>query len=185
MPESIDTWFNTWSRIESVAISAVFFYVLVIVVVRISGKRLTSQMNNFDWIVTIAIGSLVGSGILLKDVSVADSTAAILILAALQWITTFAVRRSNAFRKVIKPRPTLLTHKGEFIEENLSKERISEAEIRAKLRQQGFTSVEDANWVILETDGSLTVIPREAVSLNEADLMSDVAAPARLGRGQE
>lgn len=175
--DTIDTWFNNWERIGSVAVGAVFFYFLVIAVVRLSGKRLTSQMNNFDWIVTIAMGSLMSSGILLKEVSITDSTVAIILLAFLQWLTTLAVRRSELIRRMVKPVPTLLTHKGKFVNDNLRKERISEAEIRAKLRQQGFTSIEDANWVILETDGNLTVVPRKELLIDDAELMSDVFAP--------
>lgn len=180
MNDSINTWFNGWERLASVAVGAVFFYALIVLVVRVAGKRLTSQMNNFDWIVTIAIGSLAGSGILLKEVSIADSTVAIVILVALQWLTTRLVRQSDVVRGIIKPAPTLLTHKGQFIEENMSRERVSKAEVRACLREHGYTSLSEANWVILETDGSLTVIPRCDVALDEAELLSDVSAPGKL-----
>ncbi|WP_044301400.1 DUF421 domain-containing protein [Rhodopirellula sallentina] len=177
MKESIDTWFNSVDRIESVAIASVYFYLFVILVVRVSGKRLTSQMNNFDWIVNIAIGSLVGSGILLKDVSITDATIAIAILASLQWLTTYLVLRSSIFRQVVKPKPALLTHKGQFVTENMQRERISESEVIAKLREKGFTSLDEANWVVIETDGSLTVIPQGAMTFGEAKLLSDVSAP--------
>ncbi|MCC9643193.1 DUF421 domain-containing protein [Rhodopirellula sp. JC740] len=178
MKESIDTWFNSIDRLESVAIGSIYFYLLVILVVRISGKRLTSQMNNFDWIVTIAIGSLVGSGILLKDVSITDATTAIAILASLQWLTTYLVMKSSLFRRVVKPQPSLLTHKGQFVTENMQRERISESEVFAKLREKGFTSLAEANWVVLETDGSLTVIPKRPLTFREAKLLQNVAAPS-------
>ncbi|MFG0287407.1 MAG: DUF421 domain-containing protein [Rhodopirellula sp. JB044] len=177
MKDSIDTWFNSVDRIESVAIASVYFYLLVIFVVRVSGKRLTSQMNNFDWIVNIAIGSLVGSGILLKDVSITDATVAIAILASLQWLTTYLVLRSSVLRSLIKPKPALLTHKGQFVIENMRRERISESEVLAKLREKGFTSLDEANWVVIETDGSLTVIPKRPMTFREAKLLNDVAAP--------
>ena len=51
-------WFESWDRLQNVAIAAVFFYAFIVLLVRVLGKRTTSQMNNFDWIITIAVGSL-------------------------------------------------------------------------------------------------------------------------------
>lgn len=171
------TWFTSWERVGDIVIGAVFFFFLIIAMVRLSGKRLTSQMNNFDWIVSIAIGGLACSGILLEGVAIVDSTAAIVVLVALQMLITVVVRKSEVVRKIMKPTPTLLTHKGKFIEENLDKERVSKAEIRARLREQGYTSLDQANWVILETDGNLTVIPEDDVKLSEVELMEEVTHP--------
>ena len=174
MTQTIDTWFNSLDRLESVAISAVLFYLLIILMTRLVGKRTTGQMNNFDWLVTVAVGSLAASGILLKDVSIADAVLAIVILFGLQWLTTWLVLHSEFVRRVIKARPRMLLHKGEIQKQALRSERISEAEIYTALREQGFANLEDANWVIIENNGKITVIPRDSMSLEEADLMQDV-----------
>ncbi|MGB3722587.1 MAG: DUF421 domain-containing protein, partial [Pacificimonas sp.] len=72
MTPYIATWFNSWERLLSIGLSAIATYIGIVILVRISGKRTTSQMNNFDWIITVALGGLVTSGILLKGVSVVD-----------------------------------------------------------------------------------------------------------------
>ncbi|WP_158610985.1 DUF421 domain-containing protein [Aurantiacibacter spongiae] len=175
MNESIDTWFNGLDRLESVAISAVVFYFLIILMTRLAGKRTTGQMNNFDWIVTVAVGSLAASGILLKDVSIADAALSIVILFALQWLVTWFVLRSDIVCRLIKARPRLLLDNGRIKQEAMRQERISQAEIYAVLREQGFARLTDANWVILENDGKMTVIPHSDTPLEDAELMSDVA----------
>jgi|TARA_R100000501_G_scaffold10060_1_gene19843 uncharacterized membrane protein YcaP (DUF421 family) len=174
METDIDTWFNSWERLWSVAQGAAFFFVLIVVLVRILGKRTTGQMNNFDWIITVAVGSLAASGILLKGVSILDATLAILVLGGLQWLTTLGVLNSRIFRKLVRADPRLLVHKGKFLKNAMRRERISEAEIYSVLRQHGYTSPDDANWVILETDGTMTVVPRQDLHLDDARLMADV-----------
>ena len=111
-----DTWFSGWDKLGTIAVTALTFYIYVVALVRIFGKRTTNQLNNFDWIITFAIGSIVASGILLEEVTVLDSALAILILAILQWLTTWTVLRSRFASKMVKSDPTLLLHKGRFIE---------------------------------------------------------------------
>ena len=175
MQPEIDTWFNSWDRLASVTQGSLFFFVFIILVMRVSGKRTASQMNNFDWIVTVAMGSLAASGILLKDVSIADASLAIGILAACQWGTTWLITRSERFARLVKPAPRLLADGGRMLTEAMHKERVSEAEILSRLRQQGYAQGSEAQWVVLETDGSLTVIPRQATELAAAETMGNVS----------
>lgn len=174
MTQDIDTWFNSLDRLESVGLGAVVFYVLIVLLTRALGKRATAQMNNFDWVVTVAVGSLAASGILLKEVSIADAALAIIILGALQWLSTWLAAKSEFFAGLLKPRPRMLLHEGSLIQEALKKERVSRSEVFTALRQSGYADPAEANWVILENDGSLTVIPRKDVRLEDAELMKDV-----------
>ena len=174
MGEEIIGWFESPERMGDVAIGSVVFFVFVVALVRIAGKRTTAQMNNFDWIITVAIGSLASSGILLRNVSISDGMVAIAILAMCQWVTTWAVMRFEWFAKIVKAKPRLLTNRGEWLDEAMRKERVSKEEIYAKLRGEGYVRPEDANWVILETDGQLSVIPDRDIELSNVELMSTV-----------
>jgi uncharacterized membrane protein YcaP (DUF421 family) len=184
MPEDINTWFNSFDRLQSVAVGAAFFYLYVVLLTRVLGKRTTSQMNNFDWIVTVAVGSLAGGGILLKDVSIADAAVGILVLGGLQWLTTWWSLRSEKFAQLIKGKPRLLVHKGQLQERAMRKERIARGEVYAALREAGFVRPADANWLILENDGKFTVIPRQAEGLGDADLLNDVVIDGAKGKEQ-
>ena len=179
MTDDIQTWFSSWDRLWSVGQSAAFFFVFIILVVRVLGKRVTAQMNNFDWIITVAVGSLAASGVLLKNVSIADAAVAIAVIGALQWGATWATMRFDGFARILKPSPRLLVHKGEILHGALKRERVTPHEVAAALRAQGYTDLADANWVILETNGEMTVIPRQAEGLRRADLLQDVEGPDR------
>lgn len=174
MAIDIDTWFNSLDRLQSVAIGAVAFYLLIVLMSRLAGKRTTGQMNNFDWIITVTVGSLAASGILLKGVSISDALLAILIMFGLQWLTTWLATRSAFVSNLVKSPPSMLLQKGELQRDALRKERVTEAEVRTALRREGFVNFEDANWVVLENDGTMTVIPRKSIKLDDSELMNDV-----------
>lgn len=140
-----------------ITLGAPLVYVAVIVLVRLSGKRTTSQMNGFDWVVTVAAGSLMASGILPGGATAAEAVMAIALLVGLQWLVTRAVSRSGAAQSLVKATPRLLLRDGAFLRDAMREERISEAEVRAAVRAAGKTRLEDIEWVILETDASLSV----------------------------
>ena len=141
--------------------AATILYAAVVLAVRIFGKRSTSQMNNFDWIVTVAIGSLMASGVLLANVTVLESAASIYTLLALQWVLTKIMTRSDAVTKAVKSEPTLLVHQGQILREAVKRERLTEAEIHAAVRQAGYSRVDEIRWVILETNSKLSVIGKD------------------------
>ena len=173
--------FDSFSRIGGIALSSLFFWLLIVVLIRLSGKRTTSQMNNFDWIITVAIGSLAASGILLEGVTLVDASVAILVLGLCQFGVTWLVVRSDRFAKIVKAEPELLLHKGEYLEEPMKRTRVTKSEIDAALRENGIVDAKDASWVILETDGTLSVIPRQDVSVGDAATLEGVAKPPRIG----
>lgn len=179
MPDTINLW-SSWLRVGEIAANALLFYILIIVMVRIVGKRTTSEFNNFDWIINVAVGSLAASGVLLRNVATLDAITAIAVLAACQYVTTRLVLRSKTAADVVKAEPTLLTHKGEYLRDAMARTRISEEEIKTALRAAGITANADANWVVLETNGTMSVIPRQEVEWENADALSDVNCPDEL-----
>lgn len=132
-------------------------------------------MNNFDWIITVALGGLVTSGILLKGVSVADALFAATCLVALQWATTAIVLRSEFVCKLVKATPRLLVDNGKMLHDDMKDERISEAEILSALRENGLHQLEQAKWVVLETDVSFSVIAANDDRPSKPQILSNVA----------
>ena len=179
MSQEIDIFFNSANRLISIAVSTVILFIAIVALVRFLGKRATGQMNNFDWVISVTVGSLAASGILLKDVSIADAVLAIAMIGVLQWGAAWLAARSDSFENIIRAKPRLLLHKGELLEPDMRRENISHHEIYSALRQQGYLQPGDANWVVLENDGTLTVIPRKDIELGDAALMSDVISSAK------
>jgi len=141
--------------------SAVIIYVLIIVYIRLLGKRSTSELNNFDWIVTVSVGSIVASTIILKDISVTEGGLSIFILMMLQFIITKFMYNSVTFREIVKSTPKLLFFEGEFIEDNMKKERILKREVYAAIRQNGLKSLKQIYAVVLETNSKISIINNE------------------------
>lgn len=181
--EPPQTWLSEPDRIAHILLSAVVFYAYIVALMRLSGKRTTGNMNNFDWIITVGIGSIMASGILLRNVSMLDAMTAAAALACLQWLTTWGVLKSRRFAQIVKPRPRLLLHDGALLEDEMLAERISQDELKSALRAAGIVRREDAGWVVIETNGQLSVVPRQSFALDAADLLDGVTIPDDLPQG--
>lgn len=171
-------FFDNWDSIIRTMIITIMSYVWLIVLLRSFGKRTLSKMNAFDLIITVALGSTLASVILTKDVALADGAVAFFLLIGLQFVITYISARNKQFSHLIKSTPTLLVYRGEMLKDFMKKERIVEAEIYAVLRERGLSSLEDAAAVVLETDGSMTVIKR--FDNQQASAMHGVRTPQKV-----
>ena len=152
--------FGGWDSLVRTLVVGVLAYVVLIVFLRVSGKRTLSKLNAFDLVVTVALGSSLASVLLNKDVSLADGVAAFAVLVGLQFAVTWSSVRARWVRDLVAGEPLLLLHRGAVLPAALRQARITEDEVRAAVRAAGFSSLEDAEAVVLETDGSLSVVRR-------------------------
>ncbi|MBK6263911.1 DUF421 domain-containing protein [Marivirga sp. S37H4] len=163
--------FNNWESIARILIIAFLAYVVLIFLLRSSGKRTLSKMNAFDFIVTIALGSTLATVILNKDISLADGSVAFFALIFLQFAITWLSVRSGKFKRLITSEPVLVLYKGELQKKVIKQERITIEEIHLAVRQKGIADLKAIDIMILETTGEFTVIPKietsETESINE------------------
>lgn len=153
-----ETFIGSSDYIIRMLLVGVLSYLLLILIIRITGKRTLSKMNAFDLIITVALGSSLATVILDKSIALLEGMAALGLLILLQYVITFTSVRSKAVRKLIKSDPTLLYYHGLFIEKNMMQERISKDEIDQHVRNNGYSSYEEITAVVLESDGSLSVL---------------------------
>ena len=153
-----DIFFNDWDSLLRILIVTLVAYPSIIILLRVSGKRTLSKMNAFDFIVTIALGSTFATVILSKSVSISEGILTFGLLILLQYIITFCSSRSQRVSDLVKSAPTLMVYRGHLIKANMLKERIDEDEIWAVLRKGGHSTLEEVDAIVLETDGSLSVI---------------------------
>ena len=163
--------FEDIGRIVLVGISA---YAALILFLRISGKRTLSKMNAFDLIITVALGSTLATILLDKDISLIEGITALFLLVLLQYIVAWISVRAAFFNKLIKSEPQLIYFQNEFLASAMKKERIRESEIYQASRTQGFATMEEVEAVILETDGSISILPKEDVGKDQST-MKDVS----------
>lgn len=166
-------FFESWAEIGRIAVTSVVFYVFLILAVRLGGKRSTSKMNSFDWIVTVAIGAIAGSTILGEQVRLLEGAVAIGALLTLQFLFTKASVSWDRVGTMLQGRPRLLVFEGQYLGEAMRRERVCASEVHAALRESGLTDVTEAWAVVLEADAGLSVIPRQDKSA--LPLLNDVA----------
>ncbi len=170
-----DIFFSNWESMIRITSITILAYFLLIVMLRISGKRTLSKMNAFDFIVTVALGSMFATVILSKDVALFDGILALFLLITLQYFITWFAARFSVVDKIIKSSPALLVYKGVMLKNIMLKERIDEDEIYATIRKKGYSSISEVDAIILETDGSLTAI--EVVKHANSETMKKIIKP--------
>jgi uncharacterized membrane protein YcaP (DUF421 family) len=137
-------------------------YVTLVVFLRISGKRTLAKMNAFDLVVTVSLGSTMASVILSSNVSFSEGALAFALLIGMQYIVAWSAQRWEKVQSVVKSDPALLVYRGAFLPDALKAERVVEAEVLASIRGAGYAGLDDVTAVVLETDGSFSVVANGA-----------------------
>lgn len=152
--------FDSWASLLRVVISGVGAYICLIFFLRIAGKRVLAKMNAFDLVVTVSLGSTLATIALSQDVTLAQGLLALALLIGLQFAITWSSIRVPWLRTFITGEPALLLYHGKFIDDTLLRERITEAEVHAAVRAAGILALDAVEAVVLETDGSISVVRR-------------------------
>ena len=150
-------FFESWYNVGRTVTLSIIGFLSLIALLRISGKRTLSKLNVFDFVFVVAVGSIFAASIMEKDVTLIEGIAALATLVGMQIGLAELAARSELAERIINGEPALLLSHGRFIPRSLKRERITEEEVRAAIRAQGATRVEDVDAVVLENDGSLTV----------------------------
>ncbi|SFP40229.1 DUF421 domain-containing protein [Sphingomonas rubra] len=153
-------FFSGFDAIWRTGVVGLCAYVTLVGVLRITGKRTLSKMNAFDLVVTVSLGSTLATILLSKDVALAEGVTAFLLLAGAQYTVTWTSMRSPRFRRWIKAEPRALLRDGQLIPDALRAERLTPDEVDAAIRGAGHADAGDIALVMLETDGSMSVVPQ-------------------------
>ncbi|MFB0611637.1 DUF421 domain-containing protein [Aurantiacibacter poecillastricola] len=174
-------WFDSWSDMWRVLIITITIYAALILILRGVGKRSLAKLNIFDLVVTVALGSTLATIMLSKDVSFAEGALAFIVLCGLQWVVAWISLRAKWFKKLIRSEPRLLFSDGKFLDRAMRDERILRQEVHAEIRNHGFGDLEDIAAVILETDGTFSVISRQNAKTRSAmeSVRKDPGDPAQ------
>lgn len=151
-------FFNGWDSLLRILVVGVLAYLALVVLLRVSGKRTLSKMNTFDLVVTVALGSTLATVLLAKDVTLAEGALAFALLIGLQFAVTWSSVRAPWVRRLVTGEPLMLLYRGEFLPAALRQARVTEDDVRAAVRSAGVDSLDLVRAVVLETDGSFSVV---------------------------
>lgn len=164
--------FGSWSAHSHTIVVGTLSYFGLIVWLRLSGKRTLSKWNSFDFVVTIAIGSILASALLSTSTAFLQAMVAIGLLVSFQFVITWLSVRTQVVQKLIKAEPTLLLFKGKMLDAILKEKRVAKGEVLAAIRIDGAASIEEVDAVVLETNGNFSVI--KDLNINTASAFRDV-----------
>lgn len=155
-------WFDTWSQVLRVLLVGTAAYVTLVVFLRISGKRTLSKLNAFDMVVTVALGSTLATVLLNSAVSWTEGVVALALLIALQFVVAAVAAWVPGGHQALTSPARLLVRDGLMLDEALRQSRVSQDEVRQAIRSSGQGDLAEIAALVLETDGSMSVIPRSA-----------------------
>ena len=161
-------WFDTWSDMWQIFVTTIIIYAVLVLILRGVGKRSLAKLNIFDLVVTVALGSTLATIMLSQDTTLAEGALAFATLCSLQWMVAWGSLRATWFKKLIRSEPRLLFSDGKFLDRAMRDERILRQEVHAEIRSHGFGDLEDIAAVVLETDGSFSVIARDSANTRSA-----------------
>jgi uncharacterized membrane protein YcaP (DUF421 family) len=152
-----------WHAVGEIVLRTSVVYVLVLVGIRLTGKREVGQMTPFDLTLLLLLSNSVQNAMTGQDTSVLGGATAALVLLTLNFLLAEVSGMNRNFRKAIQGSPTLLIHNGECITSHMAKEHISMDELNRALREHGVACAGDAALAVLEVDGSISVLKYDDV----------------------
>ena len=160
---TISAMLTSWHTVLEIALRTSVVYVLVLIGIRLTGKREVGQMTPFDLTLLLLLSNSVQNAMTGPDTSLAGGAVAALVLLTLNFLLAEVSGMNRHFRKMVQGSPTLLVHNGECITTHMAKEHVSMDELNRALREHGVACVGDAALAVLEVDGSISVLKYDDV----------------------
>lgn len=154
-------WFDRWYEIGRVVVASAAAYVALVVSLRVSGKRTLAKLNAFDLVVTIALGSTLATIALSSDVAIVEGVTAFAVLVALQYVVAWSSTRSTPLTKAVRSAPVAVVRDGDILHGVIKAQRLTVAEVHQAVRSSGIGGMELVAAVVLETDGTMSVVASE------------------------
>lgn len=157
------TWKNLllggeeWSFIPEAVLRTGIMFIVILVSLRVLGKRGVKQLSVFELVVIIGLGSAAGDPMFYKDVGILPALAVFIMIISLYKLITYFIGRNKAFEILVEGKPVCLIKDGAFSIENFKKESLGEDEFFAELRIKGISQLGQVEEAIVESSGEISV----------------------------
>ncbi len=152
--------FDLGAPLWQIVVRAALVYAVVLVGLRMAGKRELGQMTVFDLVVILLISNAVQNAMVGPDTSVQGGLVAAGVLIFCNWLVAQLRIRGGVWGRLIEGTPTVLIEDGHFVEPHLRRERLDTDDLEMVMREHGVASVSDVQLAVLETDGAISIVPR-------------------------
>ena len=140
---------------------AVAVYVVLLALIRLSGKRTMGQFTPFDMLLIVLLGTAVQNSLIGDDVSLLGGLLLAAVLIALNWCVAWMTSRSRRAERTIEGAPVVLARNGKLFERVLQRELVSDSDFQEALRMNNVEDVSEVELALLETNGSISVVPKQ------------------------
>ena len=159
-------------------IRTIILYLLVVVSMRLMGKRTIGELQPNELVIAIMISDLASIPMQSTDAPLLSGIIPILTLIAIEVFLSFGALKSKKFRKILCGEPTDIVNDGEINIKHMKDLRFSRTDLLEELRQQGCDDISEVKRAVLETNGQLSVILKEEnrpLSVGEAKKLKEKA----------
>lgn len=143
-----------------VFIRALLLYTVVVVVMRMMGKRQVAQMQPFELVIMIMIADLAATPMEDMDIPLVNGIIPIIALLSIQVLISYFSLKSEKFRDFICGKPSILIHKGRIDQAEMHRLRINVNDLLEALRNKDYFNISDVEYAILETNGQMSIVPK-------------------------
>jgi uncharacterized membrane protein YcaP (DUF421 family) len=146
----------------TIAARAAIVYVALLVGLRVMGKREMGQMTVFDLVVVLLLSNAVQNAMVGADTSVQGGLVAAFVLLVANRLVAAARLHSMVWGRLIEGSPTVLIQEGQILDAAVRKEGLERAQVEMAIREHGVSSIADVRLAVMETDGSISVVPNDS-----------------------
>jgi uncharacterized membrane protein YcaP (DUF421 family) len=146
-----------WSFLPETALRTLIMFVVILIALRILGKRGVKQLSVFELVVIIGLGSAAGDPMFYKDVGILPALVVFTLIISVYSLITYFIGRHKNFELLMEGKPICLIQDGMFSIENFKKENLGEDEFFAELRMKGVSQLGQVEQAIVESSGSISV----------------------------
>ena len=146
-----------------IALRTCVIYLVVLIGVRLSGKREVGQMTPFDLTLLLLLSNSVQNAMTGPDTSVIGGVVAASTLLLLNYLVGRFSGSNRAFRRVVEGEPSLLIHDGKVMQSHMAREHISMDELQRAVREHGIAQCSDVALAVLEVDGSISCLKYDEI----------------------
>ena len=143
-------------------IRVALIYLVILVGLRLLGKRELSQLTPLELITLMLIPEIVSQSMIGEDFSLTNGVIGITTIFSLVFLTSLLKHKSQTFERIIDGSPSILVERGKFIPENMNRERVTPDEVFGEMHKSGLEYLNEVRWAILETDGKIAIVPEHA-----------------------
>lgn len=148
---------ENWNFLLETVLRTVIMFVIILLSLRILGKRGVKQLSIFELVVIISLGSAAGDPMFYKDVGILPALIVFVMIVSLYSLLTYMIGRNKKFELLMEGEPVCLIKNGVFLIENFAKEALGEDEFFAELRMQGVSQLGQIEEAIVESSGNISI----------------------------